>query len=102
MVGCAMRTKMPTGRYLHGAHGTPYIDKTLNLLALSLSPIFLPPIFLNSLPVNVDYQTQKCTTSSSNDSFFIRYLHGKGLSLGIFSTLASPIKCRNLSSALIL
>ena len=39
MVGCAMRTKMPTGRYLHGAHGAPYFDKTLNLLALSLSPI---------------------------------------------------------------
>ena len=34
MVGCAMRTKMPTGRYLHGAHGAPYFDKTLNLLAL--------------------------------------------------------------------
>ena len=36
MVGCAMRTKMPTGRYFHGAHGAPYFDKTLNLLALSL------------------------------------------------------------------
>ena len=35
MVGCAMRTKMPTGRYLHGAHGAPYFDKTLNLLALT-------------------------------------------------------------------
>jgi hypothetical protein len=34
MVGCAMCTKMPTGRYLHGAHGAPYCDKTLNLLAL--------------------------------------------------------------------
>ena len=34
MVGCAMCTKMPTGRYLHGAHGAPYFDKTLNLLAL--------------------------------------------------------------------
>ena len=40
MVGCAMRTKMPTGRYLHGAHGAPYFDKTLNLLALSLTLIF--------------------------------------------------------------
>ena len=37
MVGCAMRTKMPTGRYLHGAHGAPYFDKTLNLLALGLT-----------------------------------------------------------------
>ena len=26
MVGCAMRTKMPTGRYLQGAHGAPYCD----------------------------------------------------------------------------
>ena len=34
MVGCAMRTKMPAGRYLHGAHGAPYFDNTLNLLAL--------------------------------------------------------------------
>ena len=32
MVGCAVRTKIPTGRYLHGAHGAPYFDKTLNLL----------------------------------------------------------------------
>ncbi len=24
MVGCAMRTKMPAGRYLHGAHSAPY------------------------------------------------------------------------------
>ncbi len=40
MVGCAMRTKMPTGRYLHGAHGAPYFDKTLNLLALSLTLFF--------------------------------------------------------------
>ena len=24
MVGCAMRTKMPTGRYFHGARGAPY------------------------------------------------------------------------------
>ena len=32
-----MRTKMPTGRYLHGAHGAPYFDKTLNLLALNLT-----------------------------------------------------------------
>ena len=38
MVGCAMRTKMPTGRYLHGAHGAPYFDKTLNLLALAPTP----------------------------------------------------------------
>ena len=37
MVGCAMHTKMPTGRYLHGAHGAPYFDKTLNLLALTLT-----------------------------------------------------------------
>ena len=36
MVGCAMRTKMLTGRYLHGAHGAPYFDKTLNLLALGM------------------------------------------------------------------
>ena len=42
MVGCAMRTKMPTGRYLHGAHGAPYCDNTLNLLVLSLSPIIHP------------------------------------------------------------
>jgi len=35
MVGCAMCRKMPTGRYLHGAHGTPYCDKTLNLLVLA-------------------------------------------------------------------
>ena len=33
-----MRTKMPTGRYLHGAHGAPYFDKTLNLLALPSDP----------------------------------------------------------------
>ena len=39
MVGCAMRTKMPTGRYSHGAHGTPYCDKALNLLALTLGLI---------------------------------------------------------------
>ena len=37
MVGCAMRTKISTGRYLHGAHGAPYFDKTLNLLALTLT-----------------------------------------------------------------
>ena len=37
MVGCAMRTKMPAGRYLHGAHGAPYFDNTLNLLALRLT-----------------------------------------------------------------
>ena len=36
MVGCAVRTKMPTGRYLQGAQGAPYVDKTLNLLALDL------------------------------------------------------------------
>ena len=41
MVGCAMRTKMPTGRYLHCAHGAPYFDNTLNLLALGLSPIVI-------------------------------------------------------------
>ena len=41
MVGCAMRTKMPTGRFLHGAHGAPYCDKTLNLLALPPSPFTL-------------------------------------------------------------
>ena len=41
MVGCAMRTKMPTGRYLHGAHGAPYFDKTLNLLALSPPPFLI-------------------------------------------------------------
>ena len=32
-----MRTKMPAGRYLHGAHGAPYFDNTLNLLALRLT-----------------------------------------------------------------
>ena len=37
MVGCAMHTKMPTVRYLHGAHGAPYCDKTLNLLTLGLT-----------------------------------------------------------------
>ena len=41
MVGCTMSTKMPTGRYLHGAHGAPYCDKTLNLLALGLTLIAL-------------------------------------------------------------
>ena len=41
MVGCAMRTKMPTGRYFHGAHSAPYFDKTLNLLVLSLTPLIL-------------------------------------------------------------
>ena len=39
MVGCAVRSKMLTGRYLHGAHGAPYFDKTLNLLALALTLI---------------------------------------------------------------
>ena len=28
-----------TGRYFHGAHGAPYFDKTLNLLALILTLI---------------------------------------------------------------
>ena len=32
-----MRTKMPSDRYLHGAHGAPYFNKTLNLLALTLA-----------------------------------------------------------------
>ena len=36
----SMRTKMPTGRYFHGAHGAPYFDKTLNLLALSLTRFY--------------------------------------------------------------
>jgi hypothetical protein len=36
-----MHTKMPTGRYLHGAHGAPYCDKTLNLLPLSLTLFIL-------------------------------------------------------------
>ena len=42
MVGCAMRTKMPTGQYLHGAHGAPYFDKTLNSLALGPTPTLKP------------------------------------------------------------
>ena len=42
-----MRTKMPTGRYLHGAHGALYFDKTLNLLALGLSRIICPLLFFN-------------------------------------------------------
>jgi hypothetical protein len=41
MVGCVMLTKMPTGRYLHGAHGAPYCDKTLNLMVLDLSLLHL-------------------------------------------------------------
>ena len=45
-----MHAKMPTGLYLHGAHGAPYFDKTLNLLALSLTPIvFIPLIFMLAL-----------------------------------------------------
>ena len=47
MVGCAMRTKMPTGRYLHGAHGAPYFDKTLNLLALTLPLIISMPFLMS-------------------------------------------------------
>ena len=45
MVGCAMRSKMPTGRYFHGAHGAPYFDKTLNLLPLDLHTIIRPLLF---------------------------------------------------------
>jgi hypothetical protein len=41
MVGCAMRTKMPTGQYFHGAHGASYFDKTLNLLALPQAPLIV-------------------------------------------------------------
>ena len=46
-----MRTKMPTGRYLHGAHGAPYFDKTLNLLALrlTLNLYLLPQSFFSTL-----------------------------------------------------
>jgi hypothetical protein len=39
MAGCAMPTKMPTGWGFHGAHGAPYFDKTLNLLALDLTTL---------------------------------------------------------------
>ena len=44
MVGCAMRTKMPTGRYLHGAHGAPYFDKTLKLTGIGSVPYYLARI----------------------------------------------------------